>query len=441
VNNALRKFSAELALLFWLPVSSAFGGWQAQPFPFSERLHIVRFANSQVGWIAGEKYLYKTLDGGASWVKQDSAWGYCETLCVLDENTVFWSDCSLESWMHTRGIRKTSDGGQSWVTVDTSQYFYSDMEFVTAKIGFAAGIGPQGALIRKTMDGGDHWVTLPATFKITKDEIQGISFINEQQGWAISYDGYIFKTENSGLSWALLDSIRDEYNKSVPMRDIQFVTPDSGWAVGGISGGMVIARSVDGGKKWGVSITGGTSLQEVRFLSSTAGWVAGMSNVQPYLASTVDGGVKWNTDSDGIEYLAGINISGVQSISILADNLGYAIARFGHNSYCLLKLDEPSSIQSCAQHLRIPDGFSLEQNYPNPFNAESVIAFDLPSQTHVALTLYNVRGEMICTLCDKSLPAGRHELKLTAGMLPSGLYFYRMTAGKFAAARKFVVAR
>lgn len=77
----------------------------------------------------------------------------------------------------------------------------------------------------------------------------------------------------------------------------------------------------------------------------------------------------------------------------------------------------------------IPQEFSLRQNYPNPFNPATTIEFDLPVDASVTLKVYDLIGREVAVLADhQKLAAGTHALRLNAGGLGSGVYFYRMEA-------------
>lgn len=76
-----------------------------------------------------------------------------------------------------------------------------------------------------------------------------------------------------------------------------------------------------------------------------------------------------------------------------------------------------------------PRLFRLKQNYPNPFNPETVIAFDLLWNEHIALDVYNILGRNVSTLIDHKMAAGSHAVIFNAADLPSGFYFYRLQAG------------
>ncbi len=77
--------------------------------------------------------------------------------------------------------------------------------------------------------------------------------------------------------------------------------------------------------------------------------------------------------------------------------------------------------------------FALLQNYPNPFNPTTTIRYDLPAQSEVTITVYDVLGRAVRHLVRDVQPAGSHALVWQgdndAGQgVASGVYFYRYTA-------------
>jgi hypothetical protein len=89
----------------------------------------------------------------------------------------------------------------------------------------------------------------------------------------------------------------------------------------------------------------------------------------------------------------------------------------------------------------LPERFTLEQNYPNPFNPSTTIEYAIPHSGLVTLRVYNVLGEEIATLFDDTQPAGTFTAKWDASGIPSGVYFYRLTAGEYIQTRKMVLLR
>jgi len=94
----------------------------------------------------------------------------------------------------------------------------------------------------------------------------------------------------------------------------------------------------------------------------------------------------------------------------------------------------------------LPVGFALHQNYPNPFNPECEIAYDLPKDCHVTLSIYNVLGQKVKVLVDQNENAGNKSVKWggkdeQGQEVTSGIYFYRIQAGDFVQSKKMVLLR
>lgn len=94
----------------------------------------------------------------------------------------------------------------------------------------------------------------------------------------------------------------------------------------------------------------------------------------------------------------------------------------------------------------LPHTYSLKQNYPNPFNPSTAIEFTLPVKSEVTLTVYNMIGEKIRTIANRSFSAGTHKINFNAKNLPSGIYIYSIsTQGnkgrQFNMSRKMILLR
>jgi hypothetical protein len=72
----------------------------------------------------------------------------------------------------------------------------------------------------------------------------------------------------------------------------------------------------------------------------------------------------------------------------------------------------------------------LSQNYPNPFNPSTIISFTLPSKSFVSLKVIDVLGRAVATLVSDEMPAGNYSRQWNAANMSSGIYFYRVQAGK-----------
>jgi hypothetical protein len=101
------------------------------------------------------------------------------------------------------------------------------------------------------------------------------------------------------------------------------------------------------------------------------------------------------------------------------------------------------------------NNFTLSQNYPNPFNPTTTIKFKIPQSPLpggdgrgglVTLKVYDVLGNEIATLVNAEKPAGSYEVEFNSHSgsvrnLPSGIYFYRLTVGRFADTKKLILLK
>jgi hypothetical protein len=89
----------------------------------------------------------------------------------------------------------------------------------------------------------------------------------------------------------------------------------------------------------------------------------------------------------------------------------------------------------------IPKEFKLYHNYPNPFNPATMIKFDVPKPSEVSLVLYNTIGQELLTLVNSHFAPGSYIVEWNAANFPSGVYFYRITAGSFTDIKKMVLIK
>lgn len=84
---------------------------------------------------------------------------------------------------------------------------------------------------------------------------------------------------------------------------------------------------------------------------------------------------------------------------------------------------------------------SLLQNYPNPFNPSTTIRYSLAKKAFANLTIYNTLGQEIATLVGKEQDAGQYSVEWTPGNAPTGMYIYRLQAGKYVENRKLLLLK
>jgi len=84
----------------------------------------------------------------------------------------------------------------------------------------------------------------------------------------------------------------------------------------------------------------------------------------------------------------------------------------------------------------IPTEFALSQNFPNPFNPTTNIRYSIPESSVVTLTIYNMLGQQVRTLVNSQQDAGYYTVTWDGSnefgsKVASGIYIYRISAGKF----------
>ena len=163
---------------------------------------------------------------------------------------------------------------------------------------------------------------------------------------------------------------------------------------------------------------------------------------------SVDIVLQWATYRDASDQTSLSRIWG--GIHPPADDIpGRAIgARIGVDAFALAEAYFGQPTTSIAEEFTAdgPTAFALSQNYPNPFNSSTAIAFDLPHQEAVELSVYTIAGQQVTTLVRGVRAAGSHRItwdgRNDAGVaLASGAYLYRLRIGAQVETRKMLLLR
>ena len=137
-----------------------------------------------------------------------------------------------------------------------------------------------------------------------------------------------------------------------------------------------------------------------------------------------------------------------ENLSTVGEKYYYRITAVdfnGNESGFSLEISEDNVITSLelGDMSSIPTKFALEQNYPNPFNPTTHIRYQLPKSIYVTLSIYGITGNLIRTLVSEYQHAGFIEVEWDGkddfgSPVASGIYIYRITAGKFSESRKMI---
>ncbi|MEA3476422.1 MAG: T9SS type A sorting domain-containing protein, partial [Candidatus Cloacimonadota bacterium] len=93
----------------------------------------------------------------------------------------------------------------------------------------------------------------------------------------------------------------------------------------------------------------------------------------------------------------------------------------------------------------IPSVTKLNSNFPNPFGHSTTISFSLKAKSHVKLSVYNMRGQLVATLIDEEMNPANHTVVWNGSngnyRLANGIYFYKLEADKKTFIKKMLLLR
>ncbi len=89
----------------------------------------------------------------------------------------------------------------------------------------------------------------------------------------------------------------------------------------------------------------------------------------------------------------------------------------------------------------LPNKYILKQNYPNPFNPTTSIEYYLPERVEVTLKIYDISGELIKVLVNKTQESGSYNFNWNSEGESSGIYFYQLQAGTFSDTKKMLLIK
>ncbi len=142
----------------------------------------------------------------------------------------------------------------------------------------------------------------------TGQDIHGVSFPDEQHGWAVGAEGTVVNSEDGGDSWSL-----QEVEVEADLKDVMFMDHQTGWAAG--NEGSILFTD-DGGDNWQVLDSNTEeNLLSVKFVDEQHGWSAGENGT---VLHTSDGGQTWEEQESGVN-------GNVQDLAFVDEETGWAV--------------------------------------------------------------------------------------------------------------------
>ena len=94
----------------------------------------------------------------------------------------------------------------------------------------------------------------------------------------------------------------------------------------------------------------------------------------------------------------------------------------------------------------LPTEFAMYQNYPNPFNPITSIKYDLPTDAHTVMEIFDIMGKHVKTLVDENQTAGFKTIKWNAtnsngNNVAAGMYIYQIRSGLFNQTKKMILLK
>ena len=87
-----------------------------------------------------------------------------------------------------------------------------------------------------------------------------------------------------------------------------------------------------------------------------------------------------------------------------------------------------SQLGTLKELLPLPNNFMMESAYPNPFNPTTTINFGVPLESHIEVSIFDLRGQKIKTLVNEFSQPGNYSISWDAKQIASGVYFIHFTA-------------
>ena len=438
--------------------------WLNSQIPDSSRsLVTLQFINSQTGYIAGAYNINSPLIYYKSTLT---------TSHVNRSNSLIkklYRQIGIDTTPIYKGLfLRTTNSGISWFTYGTlpdSVYYLLGLFFLDSSTGFITAdrdINSGKAGILKTTSGGINWSVLNIPSGISS--LWGVYFLDQNTGYSYGYRqpndttflSVLLRTTNGGSNW-------DERNFSdfQNITSLDFTNASTGFITGSTIEpfGLPLSKSyktTDGGLNWSL-----VNLQindavfsGVKFVKgSSMGIIFGDINTQPlFISKTTDYGNTWLT------FLV-LNLQSILHSSCLVDQNNWYISGgyFESNAVIFHTSNGGNPIGISNIGNKIPSGYNLFQNYPNPFNPVTKIRFEIRPPLNplhrerdvpltkegiiVSMRIYDILGREVATLFNEQLKSGSYEVEWDASNYPSGLYFYKLTAGDFRQTKKMVLVK
>ena len=384
-----------------VPSATALADWKLANGPNGKEVRVFAFIDAKV-FAGTTDGAYVSTDNGNNWTAFNAGLADPDPMHapIYRINTLAVIDTFIFAGTDLGGVFRSSWSGSTWISCSsglTNGWVYS----LLFKDSFLFAGTNGGGVFRSTDRG---------------------SFL-----FAATYGG-VFRSTDSGTSWSRADSgISRILMTSFAVR---------GTSIFAGSLGFGIFVSTDNGGSW-TARNAGLTETDVRALSVSGNNIFAGTSAGGVFLST-NSGTSWTAVNSGLRvpYVYALASS---TTHLFAGNLSGVWRRPLSEMITAVEEDLPQS----------PTGFSLGQNYPNPFNPTTVVRYQVPAPSgvevpvvnSVRLVVYDVLGREVAMLVNERQGAGVHEVMFDGSGLASGVYAYRLTAGRYVESRKMLLLK
>lgn len=339
--------------------------------------------------------IYKSTNGGNSFSLMNSSVSNFAIYQYLDH--IAHPEGNYDTLYFSNHQLKTFDGGTTWNSINNTlledRFIKVNPENHT-QLFIGGETGYFNAYLQTSFDYGNTWTMLPNMYSYFPGDNSVHDLVINGNDWVAVGEGVIGITSDDGNSWnQLLNTWSYPAQWGLYIYDIEFSPVDKN----------KIYATGDGHETYKV----------------------------PLLYSA-DYGITWDT----LSYNSTIKPR-ILSLAIKNTASGDKVFLGGkgvykyENNFTGIINDNPVE----------PNYYYLSHNYPNPFNPSTTIEISLPKQSHVTLKIYDILGRVVTTLINKDFLPGTHKIQWNAQGYASGIYYYRIEAGKYSDTKKLLLVK
>ena len=182
-------------------------------------------------------------------------------------------------------------------------------------------------------------------------------------------------------------------------------------------------------------------------------WYTGATQASPASGTwhkgyaTSDDGINWTRYADNPVLMCGpeaYDSLGIwESSAIYEDGVFHLWYAGRPSSNSTINYATSSTVSVKNTDIVNPNQFQLYQNYPNPFNPTTSIRYELPVESNVRLTVFDIHGRQITILSNRVQPAGNYTaqwngIDISGNLVSTGMYICRFQAGSHSKTIKMV---